>query len=154
MTEKTAEQVAADATKAQEKERLKAEREQAKAQKKAERDAAKEKSKAAKAEAKEAKKAEKAKQKEEAKAAKDANRMPIQNDIRRPKETTLCGKAWAVFDSVSSKNGSPAAIGECLELTRAQGLNDGNVRTEYARWRKFHGISGRIAAPATEQAAA
>jgi len=27
------------------------------------------------------------------------------------------------------------------------GLNEGNVRAEYARWRKFNGVTGRVTLP-------
>jgi len=131
MTEKTAEQIAA---------------EQAEAQRKAE-------EKAAEKARKEAEKAE-AKAKREAEAAREANRMPEQNGIRRPKPGTLCGKAWGIFDSVSQKNGAPASIGESMELAKADGLNEANVRAEYARWRKFHGITGRIESPKAETTSA
>lgn len=73
--------------------------------------------------------------------------QPEQNGIRRPKPDTLCGKAWAIFDSVSAKNGAPASIGEAMELAKDDGQNEANVRAEYARWRKFHGITGRIKRP-------
>jgi hypothetical protein len=33
-------------------------------------------------------------------------------------------------------------------------LNEGNVRAEYARWRKFNGVVGRISAPAPAATAA
>lgn len=77
--------------------------------------------------------------------------MPEANGVRRPKPETLCGQAWAVFDEVSAKNGAPASIKESLEIAKARGLNEGNVRVEYARWRKFFGITGRIAAPGSEK---
>ena len=80
--------------------------------------------------------------------------MPEQNGIRRPKPDTLCGKAWGIFDSVSQKNGAPASIGESMELAKADGLNEANVRAEYARWRKFHGITGRIESPKAETTSA
>lgn len=95
----------------------------------------------------EAKVAAKAQAKEDAKKAKDEARMPSQNDIRMPKPGTDCGKAWAVFTSVSDKNGAPASIGESMELAKAEGINEATIRTQYARWRKFHGVSGRIENP-------
>ena len=73
--------------------------------------------------------------------------MPEQNGIRRPKPDGLCGKAWAIFDEISAKNGSPASIGESMEVAKAQGLNEANVRAEYARWRKFFGVTGRVEDP-------
>lgn len=161
MTEKTAEQIAEENAA---KEQAKAAKEQAKAEAKAQREAqaaekkaAKEAEKAQKKADAEAKKAEavaaKAQAKEQAKAAKEANRMPEQNGVRRPKAETLCGQAWDIFDSVSAKNGSPASVGESMDIAKAQGLNESNVRAEYARWRKFHGISGRIGAPKAAETA-
>jgi hypothetical protein len=154
MSELTPEQIQAAADKAAAKAKAKADKAAVTAQKKAEREAAKASAKASRDTAKADKKAAKEQKKADALLAKEANRMPLQNEVRRPKPSTLCGKAWAVFDNVSAKNGSPAAISECLELTKAAGLNDSNVRAEYARWRKFHGISGRIAAPAAQAVAA
>ena len=154
-TEKTeaelaAEKAAAAAKKAEEKAAAKAARDAAKAEEKAAKAAAKEAQKAAAEEEKARKKAEKEAAKEAAKAAKVQNKMPESNGVRRPKPETLCGQAWAIFDEVSAKNGSPASIKECLEIAKSRNLNEGNVRVEYARWRKFYGITGRIAPPSAE----
>lgn len=155
-TEKTeaelaAEKAAAAARKAEEKAAAKAARDAAKAEEKAAKAAAKEAEKAAKEAEKAKAKAEKEAAKEAAKAAKQKEKMPESNGVRRPKPETLCGQAWAIFDEVSAKNGSPASIKECLEIAKARNLNEGNVRVEYARWRKFYGITGRIQAPGTEK---
>lgn len=77
--------------------------------------------------------------------------MLMQNGIRRPKPETLCGQAWAIFDEVSAAKGSPAAIGECLPIAIERGLNPTNVRVEYARWRKFYNVTGRIENPAAAE---
>lgn len=159
MSEKTPEQIAAEnaakqqadakkaaekAAKAEAKAAEKAKKEAEAAAKKAEKEAAKK----AEAEAREAKKAEIAQAKEAAKAAKaaekEANRMPEQNGIRRPKPATLCGQAWAIFDQLSSQRGSPTPIAPAMEIAKQKGLNEANVRAEYARWRKFFGITGRV----------
>ncbi len=136
-----------------------------KAKEKADKDAAKAAEKKAKEEAKakekadkEAKKAADAKAKEEAaaaaKAAKEANRMPEQNGVRRPKPDGLCGKVWTLADKLSQELGQPVPIANLLEASRRDGLNDGNVKAEYARWRKFNGITGRVALPKPEAPAA
>ena len=156
MTEKTEEQLAAEAAAAAQKKEQKAEAkrladEQKAAEKKAKAEA-KAAEKAAKAKAREEAKAAKEAAKAEAAAKKEAERMPESNGVRRPKPETLCGKAWQIFDDISAKNGSPASIGESLEIAKEQGLNEGNVRAEYARWRKFFGVSGRIAAPSAAKA--
>lgn len=87
----------------------------------------------------------------DAKAAKvaerEASRMPQQNGIRRPKPDTMCGKAWAIADDLSQKLGQPVPIANLLEATNAAGLNPGNVKAEYAGWRKFHGVTGRVSLP-------
>ena len=164
MTEKTQEQLDAEKLAADQKAADAAAAKAAKEAKAAEVKAEKEAKVAAKKEAqakakaeKEAKiaadKAAKEQAKADAEAAKAANKMPEQNGVRRPKPETLCGLAWAIFDAVSQKNGAPASIKESLEAAKAHNLNEGNVKAEYARWRKFYAISGRIAAPGSEKAA-
>lgn len=76
----------------------------------------------------------------------EKNRMPEQNGVRRPRAGTQCGRVWEIADEISKKTGGPAAIANIFEVSRAEGLNDGNVRAEYARWRKFNGVTGRIKA--------
>lgn len=141
---KAAEREAARQTKAAEKAKAKEERDAAKAKAKEERDAAKAKAEADREEAKKAK----AEEREAAKAAKaaerEANRMPEQNGVRRPKPDTLCGKAWAIFDQLSAERGSWTPVAPALEVAEKDGQNLTNVRCEYARWRKFNGITGRI----------
>lgn len=109
--------------------------------------AAKDAEKAAK---KAAKAAEKAKKKEEAKAAKEAAKQPKQNDVRRPKAGTTTGKVWAIFDSLSQSTGAPALIGDAMKQV-AGSIPEATVRTQFARWRKFHGITGRAVAPAATE---
>ena len=104
--------------------------------------AAKEKAVKDKADAKAAK--EKAvKDKADAKAAKESSRMPENNGILRPRPDGTCGKAWALFDNLSSAKGSPVAIADAKVATRAASINDATTQTQFARWRKFHGISAR-----------
>jgi hypothetical protein len=97
---------------------------------------------------------EKADKKAATEEAKAKSTMPERNGIRRPKPETLCGKAWTVMDEMSKVQGSPVAVADLLKTTNAQGLNEGNVKAEYARWRKYNGIAGRIQSVATQQAAA
>lgn len=124
---------------------------EAKAKAAADAKAAKDKAKAdavaAKDAAKAAKQAEKDKKAADKLAAKEAAKMPEQNGVRRPKPDGKCGRAWAIFDSISQKNGAPASIAEAMEVAKAEGQNEANVRAEYARWRKFHGVTGRIEDP-------
>lgn len=133
-----------------------AEAKQAAEKKAAETAAAKAKKAEEKAAAKAAKDAEKAaakKAKEDAIAAKKAQQMPEQNGIRRPRPEGKCGQAWAMMDAMSGELGSPVPVGDVVTKGEAAGLNAGNIRAEYARWKKFHGITGRIAKPAKAEAA-
>jgi hypothetical protein len=103
---------------------------------------------AEKAAAKAAKEAEAA----AAKAAKAANKLPEQNGITRPKPETLCGKIWSVLDGISTKNGAPASIAEAKEHPDVVGMADATIRTQYARWRKFYGVTGRVDPPKPAEA--
>lgn len=155
--DKKAKADAAAALKAETKAKKDAEKAEAKAKAEADKVAKKDAAEAGK-QAKKDEIAAKAQAKVDAKAAREAakaaNQMPEQNGVRRPKPETLCGKAWAVFDSLSSTKGTPVTIQESLAVTTPQGLVEGNVKAEYARWRKFFGITGRLAAPAAPAAPA
>lgn len=118
----------------------KARKDALKAEQAAERKLAKETEKAAKKAAKEEAAAA-------AKAAKEASRMPAANDVRRPKPEGLCGKVWEHADRLSAALGQPVSIKALLESTTAAGLSSATTRVQYARWRKYYGIAGRIVAP-------
>lgn len=136
---KDAERAAKKAAAEAEKESKKAEREAAKQ--------AKADAKAAAAAEREAAKAAKEQAKIDAKATKEANRQPEQNGIRRPGPEGLCGQVWGLADNLSASLGQAVPIANLLGAGVAQGLNPSNIRTEYARWKKFHGLTGRITAP-------
>jgi len=157
--ERAAKKEAAEAAKADKKASVEAEK-AAKAQAKLDAKAAKEAEKAAKAQAKldakaakEAEKAAKAQAKLDAKAAKEAQRQPEQNGVRRPGPDGLCGKVWGLADSLSAEMSQAVPIANLLKAGEEQGMNVSNIRTEYARWKKFHGLSGRITAPVVDAAA-
>ncbi len=145
----------------------------AKAEAKAEKEAAKakaavEKEAKAKASAEKKQAAADAKAKKEAdakakanaiaakKAAKEANRQPEQNGVRRPGPEGKCGQVWALADHLSKHEGKPVAIATLLEHAIKAGHNVANVRTEYARWKKFHGVPSvprKVAATPAQPAA-
>jgi hypothetical protein len=131
---------------------------EAKTKEKADAKAAKDLEKETAKKAKEDEKAAKLAAKEAAKPAKV--QMPEQNGVRRPKPEGLCGQAWTLADDLSRQLGQPVPIANLLEASKVKGLNEGNVRAEYARWRKFNGVTGRVslpvvaAAPAAQQATA
>ncbi len=136
MSEKTQEQLDAEAAAAAQKQAEKEAKAAAAAEAKAAKDAEREAAKAAKEQAK-----------LDAKAAKEAARQPEQNGIRRPGPDGLCGKVWTLADTLSASLGQAVPIANLLEAGVAQGLNPSNIRTEYARWKKFHGLTGRTTAP-------
>lgn len=98
-----------------------------------------------------AKKAQKDAEKAEAKRLKDEqkaqNAMPQQNGITRPRTDTACGNAWALMDELSAKLKQPVPISILLQAAEKKDLNHDTVKTQYARWKKFNGIEGRVAIP-------
>lgn len=94
--------------------------------------------------AKAAKEANEVATKEAAKVAKEAAKMPEINGIRRPKPDGKCGRAWALMDTMSAAIGGPVAIANLLVESNAQAMNPAMVRSNYAVWRKFNGVKGRV----------
>lgn len=113
---------------------------------KAEREAKKEADKAAKAAEREAK--AKAKEEEKAKklADKEANKMPEQNGIRQPNPGTTTRTVWDLCDSLTEETGEPPVISQLRDRLPAD-FNEHTMKTQYAFWRKFHGIVGRLVKP-------
>lgn len=145
---RSAESALKKANKEVEKENKAIAREEERAAKKA----AKEAEKAEREAAKEAEKQAKADEAARKQAEREANRMPEQNGIRRPKPNTKCGRTWEIADEISKELGQPAPIAALLERANAEGLNEGNTKAEYARWRKFNGVTGRVTLPKDEEA--
>lgn len=108
---------------------------------KAEKKAAKEAEKAAKAAEREAKKAEREAAKAAKAAEREANKMPEQNGIRHPKPGGKCAAVWDIADGLRATNDEVPAMSDVIEVVKERGLSEGNARTEYARWRTFHGIA-------------
>lgn len=101
----------------------------------------------AKAKAKAAPKAKAVAKKE---AAPKREPMPEQNGVKRPRPGGKCARVWEIADDLSKKLKRPAAVSEVLETASTDkqfAHNPANVKTEYARWRKFNGITGRVTAP-------
>lgn len=110
---------------------------------------AKEAEKAAKKKQREADAAAKKAAKEAKEAAKEASKQPEQNGVRRPKPNTKTGTVWAEADRMSLERQAPVAIGDLHPVLKAMGLNDHTIRTQYAHWRTFNGVAGRIEKVAT-----
>ena len=71
-------------------------------------------------------------------------KMPEQNGVRQPRPGTNCAKIWDLAAKMSDERNAPVAVGDLLEVAEAQGFAAATVKTQYARWRKFHGIEGRV----------
>lgn len=132
---------------------LKAAEKKAAAEAKKAENEAKKAAKAAEAEAKkleaEAKKAEREAAREASKAARQTVK---QNDVSRPKAGTITGEVWDKADELSAATKAPATIAALIDAL--PGIAEATVRTQYARWRKFHGVEGRlVAAKAAEEPA-
>ena len=124
-----------------------AEREAEKADKAAKKAAEKERLAAERAALKQQKEAEREAKKAELKAKREASKMPEQNGVRQPRPDTKTGEMWDLFNSKSTAEGRPIAISEVFDELVAKGHKTATIRTQYAFWRKFHGITGRIENP-------
>jgi len=76
------------------------------------------------------------------------------NNITRPASGTLTGTVWDVADEISKSHPgtTPATIAEIKADSRIRGMNDHTIKTQYARWRAYHGVRGRVALPTPVQA--
>jgi chromosome segregation ATPase len=146
----------------QEKAAAKAKADEEKAVAKAAADAKKAEEKAAAAEAKRLAAEQKAKEREAKATTKEKVQLISQRGVTQPKAGTKTRAVWDLADKLSAEKGAPVAIAELTPHTIAAGLNDATTRTQYARWKQFHGVYGTVpkaAAPASndgagEQAAA
>jgi hypothetical protein len=68
----------------------------------------------------------------------------VQNGVTRPADNTTCGKIWAAADEISVKQHGVAAIASVREHPALAGVNDHTIKTQYAKWRAFNNISGRL----------
>lgn len=67
------------------------------------------------------------------------------NGITRPAEGTETGKVWATADAISaSQAGHPAQIAQMKAHPNMKGMNDHTLKTQYARWRSYNGVKGRL----------
>lgn len=80
--------------------------------------------------------------------------MPTQNGIRAPRTGGLCDRVWQVCYNLGQELGRVPAMSEVVAAGLAAGLNEGNIRVEYSRWKKFNGITQRIPDPAKAEKAA
>lgn len=66
---------------------------------------------------------------------------PEQNGLKRPSKGSTCCIIWDTCDKLTS----PEHTCTSAELFNAlQGYNECTLRTQYARWRQFNGVTGRL----------
>lgn len=75
---------------------------------------------------------------------------PEQNGVKRPSAGGLCRAVWDACWAHQEATGLPPTAKEVKALAEVNGWNPNNASIEYYQWRKFNGISGRIAAPKAE----
>lgn len=68
----------------------------------------------------------------------------VQNDVTRPADNTACGKIWATADAISLSTHGICPIAALKEHPDMKGINDHTIKTQYAKWRKFNGVVGRL----------
>jgi hypothetical protein len=69
------------------------------------------------------------------------------NGLTRPAAGTTTGKIWDLADKLSAdNNGTPVAIGTLRQHPDMRQVNDHTLKTQFARWRTYHGIKGRAPA--------
>lgn len=70
------------------------------------------------------------------------------NNITRPGPGTKTGFIWDKADEITAANkGSPASIEQLKLHPEVKHFNDHTIRTQYARWRQYNGVVGRVATP-------
>lgn len=62
-----------------------------------------------------------------------------QNGVKRPKANSVTGIAWAQFDAMLKEGTDFKTV--VFPKLQENGMNPSTIRTQYAHWRKFNGIS-------------
>lgn len=69
---------------------------------------------------------------------------PQQNGITRPSAGTTCLRVWDLCDSMTVSLGRTVPLSAVIDAAKGLGINQFTARTQYACWRKFNGIFGRV----------
>lgn len=80
--------------------------------------------------------------------------MPESNGVRQPRENTHCARIWTLATKMSTDAKATVAVGDLIEVATGEGYNEATIKTQYARWRKFHGIEGRVESAKAREAKA
>lgn len=77
---------------------------------------------------------------------------PEQNGVKRPSAGGLCRAVWDACWAHQGITGTPPTAKEVKAIAETNGWNPNNASIEYYQWRKFNGITGRVAKAAPAQA--
>ncbi len=77
---------------------------------------------------------------------------PEQNSVKRPSAGGLCRAVWDACWAHQEVTGTPPTAKEVKAIAETNGWNTNNASIEYYQWRKFNGITGRVAKAAPAQA--
>lgn len=77
---------------------------------------------------------------------------PEQNGVKRPSAGGLCRAVWDACWAHQEIIGTPPTAKEVKAIAETNGWNPNNASIEYYQWRKFNGITGRVAKAAPAQA--
>lgn len=72
------------------------------------------------------------------------------NGITRPASGTTTGAIWDVADEITLSQKRPATVAEVKAHTKLLQTNMHTIKTQYARWRGYNGVRGRIDAVAAQ----
>ena len=76
---------------------------------------------------------------------------PEQNGVKRPSAGGLCRAVWDACWAHQEATGEVPSAKQVKEIALAQGWNPNNASIEYYQWRKYNGISGRVAKTETKK---
>lgn len=65
------------------------------------------------------------------------------NGVSRPAGSGACAQVWAICDAINNVGRTPQ-IKDVKAQAAAQGLDATTTQVQYYRWRKHHGIKGRL----------
>jgi hypothetical protein len=70
---------------------------------------------------------------------------PELNGVKRPSAGTICAHVWEIATGLSNIGNVSVkpSLSQVVKASLAVGINQYTARTQYARWRVFHGITGR-----------
>lgn len=65
------------------------------------------------------------------------------NGVKRPSAGTVCARVWLFAELLTQHMGTGMTLALLVSTATENGINEATARTQYARWRKFNGITGR-----------